>query len=68
MEEKKRTEFRRNIFVFVALAALTVIEIIMAINLDSPGVPLLIVALIKASLIVNYFMHIYRLWQPEDHE
>ncbi len=68
MEDKKKAEYRRNIIVFVALAALTLIEFFIAINLESPAVPLFIIALIKAGLIVNYFMHIYRLWQPEDHE
>ena len=68
MEDKKRAEYRRNIIVFVVLAALTLIEFFIAINLASPAVPLFIIALIKAGLIVNYFMHINRLWQPEDHE
>jgi cytochrome c oxidase subunit 4 len=68
VEDKKRAEYRRNIFVFVVLAALTFIEFAIAINLAGPAVPLFIIALLKAGLIVNYFMHIYRLWQPEEHE
>jgi cytochrome c oxidase subunit IV len=28
---------------------------------------LIIVALVKAGLIIQYFMHIYRLWREESH-
>ena len=67
MEEKKKAENRRNIIVFVVLAILTAVEFWLALNLDNPTVPLLIVALVKAALIVQYFMHIYRLRREEDH-
>ena len=67
MEEKKKAENRRNLIVFVILAVLTGVEFWLAVNLDNATVPLLIVALIKAALIVQYFMHIYRLRREEDH-
>ncbi|MGD2078322.1 MAG: cytochrome C oxidase subunit IV family protein [Chloroflexota bacterium] len=67
MEEKKKAENRRNIIVAVVLAVLTVFEFWLALNLANPTVPLLIVALVKAALIVQYFMHIYRLRREEDH-
>lgn len=67
MEEKKKAENRRNIIVLVMLAALTAAEFWLAVNLDSPTVPLLIVSLLKAALIVQYFMHIYRLRREEEH-
>ena len=67
MEEKKKAENRRNIIVFVVLAVLTAVEFWLALNLDNATVPLLIVALVKAALIVQYFMHIYRLQREEDH-
>ena len=67
-EQKKKAEYRQNFFVFLALVLLTLIEFYIAINLDEATVPLLIIALIKAGLIVQFFMHIYRLWRPEEHE
>lgn len=68
MEKRKKAEYRRNIYVFIALAILTVVEFFFAINLDNPAVPLLITAFIKAGLIVQFFMHFYRLWREEEHE
>ncbi|UCG25206.1 MAG: cytochrome C oxidase subunit IV family protein [Chloroflexota bacterium] len=67
MEENKKAENRRNIIVFVVLAILTAVEFWLALNLDDATVPLLIVALVKAALIVQFFMHIYRLRREEDH-
>ncbi len=67
MEEKKKAEYRRNFYIFIVLALLTVVEFAIALNLSNPAVPLVLVALIKAGLIVNFFMHIYRLWREEEH-
>ena len=39
-EQKKVTEYSRNFFVFLALAALTAIEFLVAINLEQATVPL----------------------------
>ena len=67
MEETKKAENRRTIIIFVILAILTGVEFWLALNLASPAVPLIIVALLKAALIVQYFMHIYRLRREEEH-
>jgi cytochrome c oxidase subunit 4 len=67
-EQKKKSEYRQNIYVFLALVLLTLIEFVVAIYLDDPTVALVIIALVKAGLIVQFFMHIYRLWRPEEHE
>ena len=67
MEERKKAENRRNIIVIVILAVLTLAEFWIALNLDNATVALLIVALVKAAVIVQYFMHIYRLRREEDH-
>lgn len=67
MNEKKRAAYRLGIYVFVALAILTAAEFFISTSLDGPTVPLLLVALVKAGLIVNYFMHVYRLWREEEH-
>ena len=67
MNDENKSGYRQGFIVFLILAVLTAIEIVIATNLDSPGVALIIVALIKAGLIVQYFMHIYRLWREESH-
>jgi len=68
VEQKKKAEYRQNFFVFLALVLLTLFEFFIAINMDDSAVLLLIIALVKAGLIVQFFMHIYRLWRPEEHE
>ena len=42
------------------------IEYVIAVTLDSAAL-LFVVALAKTGLIVNYFMHVYRLWRQEEH-
>lgn len=50
----------QGVFIFVYLAVLTVLEFLVAISFNS--VPLLVVvALIKAALVVYYYMHVYKL-------
>jgi cytochrome c oxidase subunit 3 len=50
----------QGVFIFVYLAVLTALEFLVAITFNS--VPLLVVvALIKAALVVYYYMHIYKL-------
>ncbi len=52
--------------VFLGLAVLTVVEFIVAITVTS-NLPFLIVfALMKAGLIMYYFMHLLRLWRGEE--
>ena len=67
MDNRKKANYRQGIYIFLVLAVLTALEIVIATNLENPAVPLIIVALIKAGLIVQYFMHIYRLWREESH-
>lgn len=68
MENRKKAEYRRNFYVFIAVGALTLVEFFFAINLENPAVPVLIIAMIKSGLIVQFFMHIYRLWRVEEHK
>jgi cytochrome c oxidase subunit III len=50
----------QGVFIFVYLAVLTALEFLVAVTFNS--VPLLVVvALIKAALVVYYYMHIYKL-------
>ncbi|HEY9077960.1 MAG TPA: cytochrome C oxidase subunit IV family protein [Anaerolineaceae bacterium] len=65
----KSIELRRGIVVFVALALLTGLEFLIA-QLELTPVLLWILLLLKAGLVLWYFMHINRLWKTEggDHE
>lgn len=66
-EETKKREYSQGIYIFLVLAVLTIGEFVIALNLANPAVPLFIIALLKAGLIINYFMHVYRLWREESH-
>ncbi len=66
MEERKAADFRQVYIIFVILAVLTAAEFIVSANLNAP-VLLLLIALAKAALIVQFFMHVYRLWREEEH-
>lgn len=65
MEDKNRAyALIRNIF--LVLLVLSLVEIAVALYVQST-VLLMIIALIKAGLVIYYFMHIYRLWRQEAH-
>lgn len=73
MSEQSRTKrktaiYRQGIIVAVILAILTLVEYYAAITppLGSFAI-LMILALLKAILVVNYFMHIRSLWSEDDH-
>lgn len=58
--QEKSSLLSQGVFIFVYLAILTGLEFFVAITFDA--VPLLVVvALIKAALVVYYYMHIYKL-------
>ncbi len=62
-----KKDWRYGWIVFAALLVLTVVEYAIGIQANASVVALLIVALIKAVLIVYFFMHIFRLWREESH-
>ena len=66
-KENKSSVSQTGFYVFLALAALTIGEFFVAQAPIPLAVPLFVIALIKAVLIVNYFMHVYRLWREESH-
>ena len=67
MSEVKASAQRTGLYVFLALLVLTIAESIIG-GLENPiTVLLLIIALVKAALIVYFFMHVYRLWREESH-
>lgn len=69
MEESnnvKKEAQRLGVIVFLALMVLTLIEFAVSVYLHST-VGLFITMLLKAALIVYYFMHVFRLWREESH-
>jgi cytochrome c oxidase subunit 4 len=58
--------YRRGLAVFGGLLVLTIIELVVGLN-SGNLVPLFLLALAKAALIVNYFMHIRSVWAEEAH-
>lgn len=66
MSENARSAYRRGLITFVVLMALTVVEYFIGLA-PSPSIVLLfVIALVKAALIVQIFMHIARLWRGEE--
>ena len=66
MKDKKAT-YRQILIVIIVLAVLTAVEFALARSLDNATVTLFIIAVVKAGLVVQFFMHIYRLWRGEEH-
>jgi cytochrome c oxidase subunit IV len=65
MADGKKAAMRRGNMVLLILALLTIVEFAIALYMDST-VLLLIVALLKAAVVVWVFMHVYRLWRGEE--
>ncbi len=68
MNERKAAAYRRGLMTLLILAALTAVEYGVGVTLTDPRVVLFLIALLKAAVIVQSFMHIYRLWREESHE
>ncbi|MRR32922.1 hypothetical protein EG834_21900 [bacterium] len=62
---KKGLALRRGVIIFLGLAILTAVEFILA-KMSVPSVILWIIALSKAGLVINFFMHISRLFEPDE--
>ncbi len=66
IHERKSAAYRLGLITLLVLAVLTAVEYFVSIYTGSL-ILLLIIALIKAAIIVNNFMHITRLWREESH-
>ncbi len=65
MNEKKKSIYGQGVKVFIGLMLLTIVEYYIA-QLPGGAITLLfIVALIKAGMIIHYFMHVSSLWSEE---
>ena len=58
--------FRRGNVAAVILVVITVIELILALTFDSV-ILLVLLSIFKAGIIIQVFMNISRLWNPEEH-
>jgi hypothetical protein len=64
MEDEKTTAFELGGTVLLGLGVLTAAEYAFGVRAGSI-VALFIVALVKGGMILNYFMHVARLWSEE---
>ncbi len=63
----KNAELRRGVTVFAALAVLTAIEYAIGV-MELPTLFLWAIALVKAGLVIWFFMHVFRVFGAEDGE
>ena len=66
VENRKAAAYRLGLITLIILAVLTVAEYFVSVYTGSL-ILLMIMAVIKAAIIVNNFMHITRLWREESH-
>jgi len=62
-----KRDWRTGWIVFAGLMLLTLVEYFAGTLPNPSAVLLIILGLIKAALIVYFFMHVYRLWREEKH-
>ena len=63
--EKKSVALRQGLLVFIALAVLTAIEYFIGVSTGMVGL-IFVLLLIKAALVVYFYMHISRLFSSEE--
>lgn len=67
-EREGMTPSRIGWMVFWALAVLTAVEYIAAVTIERNVPVLVVLAVVKAGLIVWYFMHLIALWRAHGEE
>ena len=65
--EDKHTMLSQGVYIFIYLAVLTGLEFFVAVTFKSAPI-LVVVALVKAALVLYYYMHIYKLNADSDSE
>jgi hypothetical protein len=66
-QHKKSPPYFGGVLVLIVLAIFTGGEYILSTSADNPPLaPLAVIALVKAAIIVNYYMHISRMWSTEE--
>lgn len=66
VQQEEKAGLRLGLMVFIGLMVLTVLEYAVTVYIYSVAA-LFIAMMLKAGLIVWYFMHVYRLWREENH-
>lgn len=70
MNDKRAAAYRASVTVGIVLAILTVVEYFAAVYMEQlqmdSTVVLFLLALFKAVAVLNYFMHVSRLWRQEE--
>jgi hypothetical protein len=67
LRKKRAGAYRKGLLVFIGLAVLTAIEFAVSMLLGSL-VLLFITGLLKAAIIIQYYMNVWRLWRQEEEE
>ncbi|MCZ2126300.1 MAG: cytochrome c oxidase subunit 3 [Anaerolineales bacterium] len=62
--QDKSSALSQGVIIFVYLAVLTIIEYFVALTFDATGL-LIVIAIIKAALVMYYYMHVYKLNSDE---
>ncbi len=65
MDKKKSAVLREGVFVFLVLAVLTAVEYFIGVSTDLVGL-IFVLLLVKAVLVVYFYMHISRLFSSEE--
>ena len=65
-DRARRAAYRQGFLVLVGLAVLTALEFFVASALGGSIVFLFVLALAKAGLILQYYMHVHLLWSEEE--
>lgn len=65
MISPQAAHMRVGLLVFGGLAVLTVTELVVSAAVVNPLPLLAVIALIKAGLIIRFFMHVAQLWRKE---
>jgi len=65
-KEKEKAKFNQGITILILLGALTIGEFAIASVGSSIGLVLMLIALLKAGLVIRDYMHIGRLFSSEE--
>jgi heme/copper-type cytochrome/quinol oxidase subunit 4 len=62
----RKAAYRQGLYVLIGLAVLTALEFVIASALGGSTVFLFVLALAKAGLILQYYMHLESVWSEEE--
>jgi hypothetical protein len=65
MDNERRAAYRRGFYVLVGLAVLTAVEFGVAVLFEGSAALLFVLILAKAGAIIQYYMHLDKVWSEE---